>query len=81
MTPPDWPRAGGGGLAPQVTIPPPPPRANPLAALHPVTEAMLQRPPDADWLLWRRTYEALGFSPLKAINNTNVRDLRPAWSW
>ena len=33
------------------------------------------------WLLWRRTYDAFGSSPLKKINKTNVGDLRVAWTW
>ena len=37
--------------------------------------------PDEEWLTWRRTYDALGFSPLTQINRTNVRNLRVAWSW
>ena len=78
---PDWPRAGGGGLAPGVTIPPPPAGINPLDQLRPVTDAMLTKPPDGEWLLWRRTYDAFGFSPLKAINRSNVSELRVAWSW
>jgi alcohol dehydrogenase (cytochrome c) len=81
MASPGWAAVGGGGLAPAAKIPPSPPRDNPLEKLRPVTDAMLTRPPDADWLLWRRTYEALGFSPLKAIDKTNVHELRPAWSW
>ena len=78
---PDWPRAGGGGLAPGVTIPPPPPGLNPLDKIRPVTDAMLTRPPEGEWLSWRRTYDAFGFSPLKKINRTNVNELRVAWSW
>jgi alcohol dehydrogenase (cytochrome c) len=78
---PGWPRISGGGLAPGVTIPPPPAMPNPLDRLRPVTEAMLTKPSDGEWLLWRRTYDAYGFSPLKKINRTNVSDLRVAWSW
>ena len=37
--------------------------------------------PDGEWLTWRRTYDAYGFSPLKQINKANVGDLRLAWSW
>jgi alcohol dehydrogenase (cytochrome c) len=81
MAPPGWPPAGGGGLAPAATIPPAPPRTNPLDGLQPVTDAMLTRPADGDWLLWRRTYDASGFSPLKKINRTNVHEMRAAWTW
>ncbi len=65
--PPSWPPAGGGGLAPAVTIPPAPPRTNPLDSLQPVTDAMLTRPAEGDWLLWRRTYDASGLVTAKWI--------------
>ena len=78
--PPDWPRVGGGGLAPQVFVPPAPPRMNPLEKIRPVTDAMLTKVPDGEWLAWRRTYDAFGFSPLKKINRTNVHELRVAWT-
>ncbi len=81
MAAPNWPRPGGGGLAPHAAVPPAPPRLNPLDRIRPVTEAMLNRVADGDWLLWRRTYDAFGFSPLKKINKTNVNDLRVAWTW
>jgi alcohol dehydrogenase (cytochrome c) len=51
------------------------------AAMTPVTDAMLRDPPAADWLMWRRTYNGWGYSPLDQINKDNVRDLRPAWTW
>ena len=53
----------------------------PLAKLTPVTDAVLGKPSDADWLMWRRTYDGWGYSPLKQINKTNVKDLKLAWSW
>ena len=81
LAPPSWPRGGGGGLAPGASIPPAPARNNPLQKITPVTEAMLTRVPDGEWLTWRRTYDAYGFSPLKQINKTNVADMRLAWSW
>ena len=81
MAAPNWPRVGGGGLAPEVIVPPAPPRINPLDTIRPVTEAMLNKVPDGEWLTWRRTYDAFGFSPLKKITKTNVGDLRVAWTW
>ena len=81
MSPPNWRAAPGGGLAPGVVLPPAPGRPNPLDRLRPVTDAMLLEPPDGEWLLWRRTYDAFGYSPLKQINTTNVDDLRVAWTW
>jgi len=81
LSAPNWPRPGGGGLAPQVTLPPAPPRVNPLDKIRPVTDALLTKVPDGEWLLWRRTYEAFGYSPLKKINKANVNELRVAWTW
>ena len=52
-----------------------------LARLSPVTDPMLRNPPEADWLIWRRSYDGLGFSPLKQIHRGNVGQLRMAWSW
>jgi len=51
-----------------------------LNSLAPVTDAMLANPPAADWLMWRRTYDAYGFSPLDQINKSNVSDLQQAYS-
>ncbi len=51
-----------------------------LAGLTPVTEEMLQHPADGDWLVWRRTYQNLAYSPLKKIGTANVHDLGIAWT-
>ena len=53
----------------------------PLAALTPVTDEMLRAPPPGDWLMWRRTYDGWGFSPLDQVNKGNVGELQLAWSW
>jgi alcohol dehydrogenase (cytochrome c) len=55
-------------------------RATELENITPVTDEMLQHPPDGDWLTWRRTYNSLGYSPLTQIKRSNVKDLRLAWS-
>ena len=81
MSPPRWSRGQGGGLAPGATLPPYPVPSNPLDSLSPVTDAMLENVAPEDWLLWRRTYDAYGFSPLAQIDRDNVDDLRVAWSW
>jgi len=52
-----------------------------LDRLTPVTDATLRDPSDADWLMYRRTYNSLGYSPLRQINQSNVKDLRMAWTW
>jgi len=46
-----------------------------------VTEAMLRNPAPGDWLNWRRTDNAWGYSPLDQINRQNVPRLQLAWSW
>src|SRR5436309_4580402 len=48
---------------------------------RPVTEAMLRNPAAGDWLNWRRTDNAWGFSPLDQITRQNVQHLQLAWSW
>jgi alcohol dehydrogenase (cytochrome c) len=46
----------------------------------PVTDAMLQNPDPADWLMWRRTLDSWGHSPLDEIDRSNVADLRLVWT-
>ncbi|MCY3844884.1 MAG: PQQ-binding-like beta-propeller repeat protein, partial [Acidobacteria bacterium] len=77
---PGWSSAGGG-LSPGAALPPWPAPYNPLDGMQPVTDAALHDPPAGDWLLWRRTYAAYGYSPLDHIDRENVSDLRVAWSW
>jgi len=48
---------------------------------QPVTEAMLRNPAPGDWLNWRRTDNAWGYSPLDQITARNVQQLQLAWSW
>jgi alcohol dehydrogenase (cytochrome c) len=55
--------------------------SDPAASITPVTTATLVNPPPGEWLLWRRTYDDHGFSPLKQINRKNVSDLRVVWAW
>jgi alcohol dehydrogenase (cytochrome c) len=65
-----------------VEIPPPPIAvANPLDKITTVTDDMLSDPPDTDWLMWRRTYDSQGHSPLNQITSNNVKDLKMVWSW
>jgi PQQ-dependent dehydrogenase (methanol/ethanol family) len=44
-----------------------------------VTSQMLADPDPADWLMWRRTLNSWGYSPLSQINRTNVGKLRMVW--
>jgi alcohol dehydrogenase (cytochrome c) len=70
----------GGPITPGVALPKWPAAANPLDSSVPVTDALLANPSPNDWLTWRRTQDALGFSPLKSIDKDNVSRLRLAWS-
>jgi PQQ-dependent dehydrogenase (methanol/ethanol family) len=45
-----------------------------------VTDAVLRNPPPADWLMWRRTLNSWGYSPLQDITVNNVRSLRMVWT-
>jgi alcohol dehydrogenase (cytochrome c) len=53
----------------------------PLNRLTPVTDAMLRGPASEDWLMWRRTYNGWGHSPLTQINRDNVKNLTVSWTW
>ena len=50
------------------------------ANFPPVTDEMLQNPADGDWLMWRRTLDSWGYSPLDEISKENVGDLRLVWT-
>lgn len=50
-----------------------------LDQISPVTDAMLANPPADSWLMWRRTWDAYGFSPLDQINTSNVANLKEAY--
>jgi alcohol dehydrogenase (cytochrome c) len=41
---------------------------------------MLQDPAPDDWLMWRRTLNGWGYSPLNQITRQNVDDLRMVWT-
>ena len=50
-------------------------------AYQPVTDAELLDPSPEDWLMYRRTYNGWGYSPLDQITTDNVVNLRPLWSF
>lgn len=45
-----------------------------------VTSEMLKNPAPDDWLMYRRTYDAWAYSPLRQVDRDNVAELRLAWS-
>jgi PQQ-dependent dehydrogenase (methanol/ethanol family) len=47
---------------------------------RPVTDAMLRNPDAGDWLMWRRTWNSWGYSPLDQVNKRNVAKLTQVWS-
>ena len=46
----------------------------------PVTDAILSNPDPDDWLMWRRTQDSWGYSPLDEIDRDSVARLTLAWS-
>jgi len=47
---------------------------------QPVTDAMLANPNPNDWLMWRRTHNSWGYSPLNQVTKANVKKLRMVWT-
>ena len=52
-----------------------------VGSYSPVTDALLENPPDEEWLSWRRTPLGHGYSPLAQLTPDNVGELRLAWVW
>jgi alcohol dehydrogenase (cytochrome c) len=55
--------------------------AGELKSYNPVTDAMLAKPADGDWLMYRRNYQGWSHSPLDQITTGNVKNLQLVWSW
>jgi alcohol dehydrogenase (cytochrome c) len=58
----------------------PPPVPPMLQSYKPVTQDELKQPQDGDWLMYRRTYNGWGYSPLSQITVENVGNLKPVWT-
>ncbi|MBV8397779.1 MAG: methanol/ethanol family PQQ-dependent dehydrogenase [Acetobacteraceae bacterium] len=56
-------------------------RADEVKDYSPVTQQRLENPEPGNWMLYRRTYDGHGYSPLKQINASNVKDLVPVWTF
>ena len=52
-----------------------------IEGFRPATAADLTSPPAEDWLHWRRSADAHGYTPLSQINTSNVEELQLAWVW
>ena len=59
---------------------PPAAHAQPLSNFVPVTDAVLQDPAPGDWLMWRRTLDSWGYSPLDQIDRDNVEAIQIVWT-
>ena len=46
-----------------------------------VTQERLNSPEAQNWLMYRRTYDSQGYSPLKQITRRNARRLVPVWTF
>ncbi|MEO5740584.1 MAG: PQQ-binding-like beta-propeller repeat protein [Vicinamibacterales bacterium] len=46
-----------------------------------ITDDMLARPPDSDWLMHYRNYAGWNYSPLSQITTRNVGGLQLKWAW
>jgi alcohol dehydrogenase (cytochrome c) len=68
-------------MAPASATPTPGPMPEILQKYTPVTTQRLKSPEDGNWLLFRRTYDGWGYSPLQEITPANVSRLRPVWSY
>lgn len=55
--------------------------AGTVAKYTPITEAMMEHPPAADWLMHYGNYAGWSHSPLKQITARNVQNLQLRWVW
>ena len=67
-------------IEPASATPVPGPMPEILRQYTPVTAARLKNPEDGNWLMFRRTFDGWGYSPLGEITPANVGRLQPAWS-
>jgi alcohol dehydrogenase (cytochrome c) len=79
-------RGGGGGAAAALggRGGPPPGGTDTyteLASFRPVSDLELADPRPGDWLMYRRTYDGQGYSPLDQITRENVDELQLEWVW
>ena len=50
------------------------------AGFVPITNNIIERPDPGDWLMWRRTQDSWGYSPLTQIDKANVGKLKMTWT-
>jgi alcohol dehydrogenase (cytochrome c) len=67
-------------VGPVSNTPVPGPVPEILQKYAPVTADRLKNPEDGNWLLFRRTYDGWGYSPLKEVTPVNASRLQLVWS-
>jgi alcohol dehydrogenase (cytochrome c) len=67
-------------VGPVSATPTPGPMPVVLQNYSPVTADRLKKPEDGNWLMFRRSYDGWGFSPLAQITPANIARLQPVWS-
>jgi alcohol dehydrogenase (cytochrome c) len=70
-----------GGLAVASLLLPAAAMGGEISNYSPVTQERLTNPEPANWMLYRRTYDGQGYSPLDKINASNVKNLVPVWTF
>jgi alcohol dehydrogenase (cytochrome c) len=53
----------------------------PFTDYNPITDERLQNPEDQNWLSYRGNLSGWGYSPLDQINDGNVSELQPVWTF
>src|SRR5262245_34002772 len=74
----------GTSMASQPSATTPAPRAKAtqtVASYAAVTDQRLVNPEPENWLMYRRTYDGWGYSPLEQITTGNVDSLVPVWTF
>ena len=67
-------------VGPVSATPTPGPVPAVLQSYAPVTADRLKKPEDGNWLMFRRSYDGWGFSPLAQITPANIARLQLVWS-
>src|SRR5712691_774719 len=70
-----------GGLVAAAGLMPAAASAAEITNYSTVTADRLANPEPGNWMLYRRTYDGQGYSPLDKINTSNVKNLVPAWTF
>jgi alcohol dehydrogenase (cytochrome c) len=52
-----------------------------LTSYAPVTDQRLVNPEPENWLMYRRTYDGWGYSPLEQVTTANAATLVPVWTF